>query len=98
MQKSMMQRLAISFLLGVFVVSCGSNPMKEFTKTAVERTIISPPYFSDSNVDYVYKSNISVYGNELSGIFIIKKITENTHRVVFTTEFGNKLLDRSEER
>jgi hypothetical protein len=29
----------------------------------------------------------------LSGIFIAKKINDTTHRVVFTTEFGNKLLD-----
>ncbi|WP_343588983.1 hypothetical protein [Flavobacterium sp.] len=51
------------------------------------------PYFSDSKTDYVYKTNISVYGNELSGIFIAKKINDTTHRIVFTTEFGNKLMD-----
>ncbi|TEB41157.1 hypothetical protein D0809_26950, partial [Flavobacterium circumlabens] len=43
--------------------------------------------------DYVYKTNITVYGNEMSGIFIAKKINDSIHRVVFTTEFGNKLLD-----
>ena len=48
---------------------------------------------SDSKTDYVYKTNISVYGNELSGIFIAKKINDTTHRIVFTTEFGNKLMD-----
>ncbi|WP_235832288.1 hypothetical protein [Flavobacterium zhairuonense] len=51
------------------------------------------PYFSDPNADYVYKTNITVYGHELSGIFIAKKVNDTTHRVVFTTEFGNKLLD-----
>jgi len=44
-------------------------------------------------MDYVYKANITIYVNELSGIFIAKKINDTTHRVVFTTEFGNKLLD-----
>ena len=44
-------------------------------------------------MDYVYKANITIYGNELSGIFIAKRINDTTHRVVFTTEFGNKLLD-----
>ncbi|MNQ55439.1 hypothetical protein D3C85_695340 [compost metagenome] len=29
----------------------------------------------------------------MSGIFIAKKINDTTHRVVFTTEFGNKLFD-----
>lgn len=54
---------------------------------------ITLSYFSDPNVDYVYKAQIDVFGNPVSGIFIAKKINETTHRIVFTTEFGNKLLD-----
>jgi hydroxymethylpyrimidine pyrophosphatase-like HAD family hydrolase len=41
----------------------------------------------------VYKANITVYGKSLSGLFIAKKINDSTHRVVFTTEFGNSLMD-----
>ncbi|MEN2486411.1 hypothetical protein AAYQ05_01315 [Flavobacterium sp. B11] len=59
----------------------------------LDKTSYTVPYFSDSKTDYVYKTNISVYGNELSGIFIAKKINDTTHRIVFTTEFGNKLMD-----
>ena len=40
----------------------------------LEKTTYEVPYFSDPKIDYVYKTNISVYGNELSGIFITKKI------------------------
>lgn len=93
MQKLTIQRLVISFFSGVLLVSCGSNPMKDFNKTHVDQTMYTSPYFLDENLDYVYKANISVYGNEFSGICIIKKIDKNMHRVVFTTEFGNKLLD-----
>jgi hypothetical protein len=50
-------------------------------------------YFSDREKDYVYKARVFAYGNELTGIFIAKKLDDTTHRVVFATEFGNKLLD-----
>jgi hypothetical protein len=74
------------------LVSCGSVA-KDFTPKKLEKTTYEVPYFSDPKIDYVYKTNITVYGNEISGIFIAKKINDSIHRVVFTTEFGNKLLD-----
>jgi len=49
-------------------------------------------YFS-SNEDYVYKCQMEVYGNDISGILIIKKISKTTHRVVMTSDFGNKMID-----
>lgn len=93
MPKSTSPFLRISLLLAVFAVSCGSNPMKQMTKVTVENPVYDAAYFSNPQIDYVYKTNIAVYGNALSGIFIAKKINDTTHRVVFTTEFGNKLLD-----
>jgi len=74
--------------------SCSSlNVVKGCNPVALETTEFEVSYFSNPEIDYVYKANITVYGNELSGIFIAKKINDTTHRVVFTTEFGNKLLD-----
>jgi len=92
MRKSTIPFLPISLFVLV-LVSCGSNPVKDLTPAAIENLAYKAPYFSDPKTDYVYKTNISVYGNEMSGIFVAKRINENTHRVVFTTEFGNKLLD-----
>ncbi|MEG0848300.1 MAG: hypothetical protein RSD71_00890 [Flavobacterium sp.] len=92
MQKSTIQFLLINCLLAIVLVSCGSVT-KNYTPKKLDKTSYEVPYFSDSKTDYVYKTNISVYGNELSGIFIAKKINDTTHRIVFTTEFGNKLMD-----
>lgn len=92
MRKSTIPFLLINFLAFLFF-SCGSNPVKGLQQTKVEDPVFHAVYFSDPKIDYVYKTNISVYGNELSGICIIKKMDSVTHRVVFTTEFGNKLLD-----
>lgn len=36
---------------------------------------------------------MDIYKNHVSGILIIKKISETTHRVVLTSDFGNKLID-----
>jgi len=92
MQKSTIQFLLINCFLAIFIISCGSVT-KNYTPKKVDKTTYDAPYFSDATIDYVYKANISVYGNELTGIFIAKKINDSKHRVVFTTEFGNKLLD-----
>ncbi|QDW19572.1 hypothetical protein [Flavobacterium sp. KBS0721] len=92
MQKSTIQFLLINCFLAIILVSCGSVT-KNYTPKKLDKTSYEVPYFSDSKTDYVYKTNITVYGNEISGIFIAKKINDTTHRIVFTTEFGNKLLD-----
>lgn len=92
MQKSTIQFLIINCFLALVLVSCGAVT-KNYTPKKLDKTSYEVPYFSDSKTDYVYKTNITVYGNEISGIFIAKKINDTTHRIVFTTEFGNKLLD-----
>ena len=94
MRKSKSLFLIINLYLVLVFASCGTkNNVKDLKPVNLERTIYKSPYFSNPEIDYVYKANINVYGNELSGIFIAKKINDTTHRVVFTTEFGNKLLD-----
>ncbi|WP_255558319.1 hypothetical protein [Flavobacterium taihuense] len=86
--------LRISSILVLVLSSCSTNNVvKDYNKMPLDKTSMEVPYFSNPATDYVYKANITVYGNELTGIFIAKKINETTHRVVFTTEFGNKLMD-----
>lgn len=92
MQKLTIQYLLINFFLAIILVSCGSVT-KNYTPKKLDKTSYEIPYFSEPKTDYVYKTNITVYGHEMSGIFIAKKINDTTHRVVFTTEFGNKLFD-----
>jgi len=94
MRKLTILYLIISSFLVLGLSSCSTlNVVKGYKPVTLETTKFKLPYFSNPEIDYVYKANITVYGNELSGIFITKKINDTTHRVVFTTEFGNKLLD-----
>ena len=94
MQKLKNPFLIINLFLILVLASCATNNVaKDLKSVTLEKTIYNAPYFSDPKIDYVYKATINVYEHELSGIFIAKKINDTTHRVVFTTEFGNKLLD-----
>lgn len=36
---------------------------------------------------------MDIYKNHVSGILIIKKLNEKTHRVVLTSDFGNTMID-----
>lgn len=91
MQKSALRILLIS--LSVVFASCGSYQPKN--AEIIENTISEyvNPYFSDKDSDYIYKANMDIYGRKSGGIVVIKKIDDHFHRVVFTTDFGNKLLD-----
>ena len=94
MPKSMKLLLQISSILVLVLSSCSTNKVvQDYTTVPLEKKSFEVPYFSNPAMDYVYKANITVYGNELTGIFIAKKINDTTHRIVFTTEFGNKLMD-----
>jgi len=94
MPKSMKLLLRISFFLVLVLSSCSTHKIvQDYKKVTLEKTSFEVPYFANPAIDYVYKANITIYGNELTGIFIAKKINDTTHRIVFTTEFGNKLMD-----
>lgn len=89
-----MRYLLISFCL--LFIACGSYSKKHhFQIETISNNIIHNPYFSNETKDYVYKANIDVYENSFSGIFIVKKLGEVNHRIVFTTEMGTKIFDFS---
>jgi len=88
MRKLTIPLLATSFLL---LISCASIPEKNLAPG--KTTTVLNPYFADPGKDYVYRTKINVYGNELNGILIAKKINDSVHRVVLATDFGNTLLD-----
>jgi len=87
-----MRYLLISICL--CLVGCASYPKKlGFKEIETIDKVVDNPYFSDASKDYVYKAKIDVYDKTFGGIFIVKKIAEANHRVVFTTEMGSKIFD-----
>jgi len=89
-----MRYLLISLLF--LLAGCASYQQRNnFEKQEVSDKAIINPYFSDVTKDYVYKANIAFYDKSFGGLFIVKKIEENHHRIVFTTEMGAKIFDFS---
>lgn len=88
-----MRYLYISILLFSFY-SCKVATVKNYIESEVkESDAFENVYFSNATIDYVYKADITVYGNEFSGILIIKKVSEDKHRIVFTSQFGSTFFD-----
>lgn len=85
--------LIISAFFAVTLSGCAVKTVDGFDKKPVVTDTYNATYFADPAIDYVYKAQISVYGNDFGGIFIAKRIDDRSHRVAFTTEFGNKLFD-----
>lgn len=84
-----------SFLYSVIILLLGSCKTYKLTDiqpvSGTEKTVENL-YFSSAE-DYVYKCQMDIYNNHVSGILIVKKINDTTHRVVLTSDFGNKLID-----
>ena len=83
----------ISFLILFLFASCSLRTTEGLRQIPVVDHEINNPYFADANLDYVYKAKIEVYKKNFGGILIIKKTGFRNHRIVMTTEFGNKLFD-----
>ena len=87
--------LLLSFLyssLFLLLISCKTYQLKDVKPISNFEKTVENLYFS-SKQDYVYKCRMDIYKNHVSGILIIKKISDDTHRVVMTSDFGNKMID-----
>lgn len=91
MRRLLLQNLAYS-LIFISLVSCKTYKLTDAKPVLNAEQIVENLYFS-SGEDYVYKCQMDLYKNHVSGILILKKINETTHRVVLTSDFGNKLID-----
>jgi len=82
------------FFIIIIAPSC-SNPYKSLPKTELQPGQIKEvPYalpFSENA--FIYKTDMTFYKNEISGLLIIKKTDENIYRIALTTQFGLKIFD-----
>ncbi len=78
----------------IFISSC-SAPYKNLNKIEYSPDHIKNiPYalpFSEKTL--IYKTDISFYKNDISGLLIIKKMDESIYRIALTTQFGLKIFD-----
>lgn len=91
MLRFLRQNLTYSLIL-LLSVSCKTYQLSDVKSVSTTEKTVENLYFSSSE-DYVYKCQMDIYKNHVSGILIIKKLNETTHRVALTSDFGNKLID-----
>jgi len=77
------------------MISCGNKITQGFQQRMLQQDETVNDYFSNPQKDYVYKMRMEVYGRFFGGILIIKRLDENQHRMVMTSEFGSKIFDFS---
>ncbi|OBQ54695.1 hypothetical protein JJL45_14885 [Tamlana sp. s12] len=92
-----MKRFLIISLICILSACASYSKKQGFTVINSEDSIINP-FFSNLDKDYVYKAQIEVYDKVFGGLFIVKKTGSGSHRIVFTTEMGNKIFDFSFEK
>lgn len=92
MKPLLMRILIISWMI-IFLASCSLSTTKGLLERSPNRVTVSNTYFANPKKDYIYKAKLNIYDHNLGGILIIKKIKSEHYRIVFTTEFGNKIFD-----
>lgn len=85
-------QISVYSLVLLLCFSCTAYRLNDVKKVLGTQQTVENLYFSSCE-DYVYKCRMDIYKNPVSGILIIKKLNEHTHRVVLTSDFGNKLID-----
>lgn len=91
MRRFLLQSFLYSAIL-LILGSCKTYKLTDVQPVSGTEKMVKNLYFS-STEDYVYKCQMDIYSNHVSGILIVKKINDATHRVVLTSDFGNKLID-----
>lgn len=86
----LMRRFLFLSLLFLFT-SC--NTYKLYGDIIESETKIDIPYFNKVGEEYLFNATINAYQNQLGGIFVVKCLGENHHRVALLSDFGNTILD-----
>ncbi len=86
-------KFLISSCFFILFLSCSLPTTKGLLEQNVNNKEVYNDYFSNRNIDYIYKAKLIILGNRFGGILIIKRIDKEQYRIVFTTEFGNKIFD-----
>ncbi|MCC9042132.1 hypothetical protein LNQ81_05430 [Myroides sp. M-43] len=92
-----MIRVLLISICVLIVVSCKSVKLDNvYNDTFTPKEIvIDNNYFAKVGEEHIFRANVTVFKNELSGLLVIKRIDKDLHRVVMTSDFGNTLFDFS---
>ncbi|MDM1497611.1 hypothetical protein [Myroides odoratimimus] len=92
-----MIRVLLISLCSLLAVSCKSIKLDGiYTDSFItQESVIENNYFATLGEEHFFRANMTVFKHELSGLLVVKRMDENQHRVVMTSDFGNTLFDFS---
>jgi hypothetical protein len=89
-----MKNLLLSSFVVLLLSGCTFGHYGRLKKeTASSCPAVPKPVFGDNFNSFLFKTNISVYGKDFSGLLVTKQMSPLDYRVIFTTELGMKLFD-----
>lgn len=85
--------LLSSSLLLLLFYGCSFGHYRQLKETNVLTTAYPKSIFGDNFNSFLFKTNITVYKKNFSGLLVTKQLSSNDYRVIFTTELGMKMFD-----
>jgi hypothetical protein len=87
-----MKNLLLSSFLFFFLCSCHFGHYSKLQRAGAELYLPTPVFGNNFN-SFLYKTNLTVYGHDFSGLLVTKQLSPGDYRVIFTTELGMKMFD-----
>lgn len=86
-----MKNLLLSSFIALALSACTFGHYGRLNKVPGRES--PKPIFGDNFNSFLFKTNITVYGKDFSGLLVTKQMAPQDYRVIFTTELGMKLFD-----
>ncbi len=87
-----MRNLLLSSILLFLLAGCTLGHYGRLKEEATTSSI-PKPIFGDNFNSFLFKTNISIYNKDVSGLLVTKQMSAQDYRIIFTTELGMKLFD-----
>jgi hypothetical protein len=88
-----MKNLLLSSFIALIFAGCTLGHYGRLKKTNSASDSVPKSIFGDNFNSFLFKTNITVYGKDFSGLLVTKQMSPQNYRVIFTTELGMKLFD-----
>src|SRR5438046_2260364 len=87
-----MKNLLLSNFVAFLLVGCTFGHYGKLKHFSAEATAPKSIFGNNFN-SFLFKTNLTVYGKDFSGLLVTKQMAPKDYRVIFTTELGMKLFD-----
>lgn len=88
-----MKNLLLSSLILLLLSSCHFGHYGRLKEITQAYATYPKSIFGENFNSFLFKTNITVYGKDYSGLLVTKQMSPQDYRVIFTTELGMKLFD-----